>query len=369
MADAKHLFINPGFGVGPSYFASNFVIDATTDQVEFIFQADEAITITRLGFRYGARALTPPTHIISLQGVSLATGNPDGTIKGGGSPASATFTPPADTTWDGTWRWITLANAYTCTRGEFLAIVIAYSSGTVSGTNNSTFTVTDGLSLHSAAEGLPYAIQNNAGTRTRQASKACFAYGSAGSIYGFPSKQAFTSAAITQSSTPDEYATRFVIPAGWGASYQVAGLWARLILPAGDTMKVQLYDGTTVLQTMTYDTDLVSVNAQNRTLLFLFQESTLSTLLTGNAYRIGFQPQDAAGNYTFNGVTQNSNAEWEPYPLGIEWYSSSRTDVGAWSDDNTTRLACELLLKDLNPGGTAPPGITRVGGLGAVPVY
>src|SRR5438105_4685448 len=108
MADAKYLLINPGYQVGSSYVPTSFALDQTTDQIEYIFQAAEAITITRLGFRYGTRTGTPPTYQVSLQGVD-GTGVPDGTVKGGGSPASATFTPPADATWDATWRWVTLS--------------------------------------------------------------------------------------------------------------------------------------------------------------------------------------------------------------------------------------------------------------------
>lgn len=356
MAEAKHLQLLPGFSVGNSPISvTNFSLDGPTDQAEWVFQADEAMTITRLGFRYGARTLTPPTYTISLQGVD-GSGNPDGTIKGGGSPASKSFTPPADTTWDATWRWLTLDNSYTCTRGEFLSIVITNAAADASNFSSVTTTASIGYSLTTTST--PYAIANNAGVRTRSSSTACFAYSSATAVYGMPLKAVFAPAVITQSTTPDEYATMFAVPANLGASYQVAGIMIRALLPAAKTMKVQLYSGTTVLQTITYDTD-ITVAGSERTHLFMFTETTLVDLQFGQPYRIGFQPQDAAGNYTFYGYTQDSNAEWGAYPLGIDWSSSSRTDAGAWTDDTATRLICMLLLKEIKkpaPGIIMAPG-------------
>jgi hypothetical protein len=353
MADATSLIITNSYTIGVSFTATLFALDAATDANEVIFQAREAITITRVGFRYGARTGTPPTYTISLQGVD-GSGNPDGVIKGGGSPASVAFTPPADATIDGLWQWKTLDNPYICTRGEFLALVIARSAGVIDGGNNSSFTITDGLTVHAAGDGLPYSIQNNGGVRTRQAARASFGYGSATKVYGHPTQSAFLNNTLTQASTPDELATRFLIPTRLCQSYQIQGVNIRILLGAAKTMKMQLYSGTTVLASVTLDTDVCEAAASNKVLRLLFQDANLPVLLSGAVYRIGFQPQDAAGVYNFSGVTQASNAEWGAYPLGTEWYISSRTDEGAWSDDNASRLACELILKDIT---SAPPQI------------
>jgi hypothetical protein len=128
---------------GGSVSFTNFTINSsagTADIVVWCFQADTTDAITDLGFRYGARTGTPPTYRISLQGASTSGIGPDGTVLGGGSPASQTFTPPADTSINGLWQWKTLANSYTPTRGQFLCSVIEYSSGTIDGSNNSSFT-------------------------------------------------------------------------------------------------------------------------------------------------------------------------------------------------------------------------------------
>lgn len=345
MADAKHLYINPGFGINATQTFTQHPLDATTDQAEWIFYAERAGTITQLGFRYGVRTGTPPTYKIGLQGVDASTGFPDGTIKGGGSPASVTFTPPADATWDGTWRKLTLDNSYTNTQGEGLAIVIAYSSGTVDGSNFSSVTIVDSIAWATGNQGFPLAIANNAGARTKNANRAVFAYYTAGNVFGFPAKTAYT-ATLTNTL---EAAARWILPAGWGTSYQVEG--CRMLGIASATGKnplVRLYSGTTVLQTVTIDTDVLNAAAL-RVFEVRFPDNPLATLSFGTEYRLGIQYNDAAGNWIFRGMTLDSNADFDAYPLGTDWYLSTRTSAGAWTDDNTSRLFLELLIRDLTP--------------------
>lgn len=348
MADAKHLYIGSGVA-GAAWTANNFPLDQTTDQLEWIFYAREATTITRVGFRYGSRNLTPPTYIISLQGVDLTTGFPDGTIKGGGSPASLTFTPPADTSIDGLWQWKTLANPYTCAAGELLAIVLGYSSGTVNGTNFSSISYSDSLSLSNGADGIPYVIQNNAGVRAKQSTRALFGYSSATQVYGNVAQSAFTPATFASTSTPDEYAVAFVIPSGWTGTYQIEAIDWRIGTPAAArSALVQLYSGTTVLQTATFDSDVCSNSAGTRYSRLTFTDANLTNLIPGQVYRIGLQPAADTGGWAVTGITNPSNADWAGYSMGVNMYLSTRTDGGAWTDDLTTRLHAALILKDIS---------------------
>lgn len=350
MADAKwirHGGTNQLHAGSPA--VTNFLHDATTDQSEFIFRAPEPITITKLGYRYGLRALTPPTFKISLQGVD-ASGNPDGTIKGGASPASATFTPPADTTWDNTWRWQTLDNSYTCTRGEALAVVIAYSSGTVSATNNSSFGNTQsatGVSLW----GLPYAIQNNAGTRTKQVLMPLFGYASASKVYGYP-LSALYAPATGLNTTPDEIALAFNLDSGYGSTFQVAGVRLLWTQAAATSLRLQLYTGTTVLQSLaSFDCDQTGGAGLTRYVEVYFGDSTLSTLNFGSTYRVGLRPNEAT-TQTFRGITCAAAADLEAYAGGQQFYLSTRTDDGAWTDDTASRPFIDLILADV----TKPSG-------------
>jgi hypothetical protein len=338
---------------------TNFALNGTTDALEFIFQATEAATITTVGFRYGARTGTPPTYRISLQGVAGATGYPDGTIKGGGSPASATFTPPASTAWDGLWQWITLSNSYTCTRGELLALVIDYSSGTCDVSNNSSFTRT----IVSPATSMPHAIQNDAAVRTKTTvGTPIFGYASSSKSFG---KILSTSLStnFTNASTPDEYALRFIVPSTWCSTYTIGRVECHAVVVGGArTAKLQLYDGTTVLQTYTLDGDISGSAGFN---VFVPTETTLATLTAGNVYRIGLQPQEAS-NWSWPSFTVLNNQDLGCHPGGIEWYQSTRTDVGAWSDTTITRPLMAIGIDDWTApagGGTVIAGTPMLRGM------
>lgn len=355
MADALGSFIHCGLALNRITIGNtNFTLDQATDQFEIIFQAEEAATITQLGYRYGARTGTPPTYKISLQGVD-GNGNPDNTIKNTGA-SSKTFTPPADASIDGTTVYQTLTTPYTCTRGEKLAMVIAYDSGTVSAAACSSFTAVNvGGSISASSDGYPYFIQNDAGVRTRpQVITPCYSYKSASKTYGTP-LQTMTTYTLTQASTPDEVALAFQLPTGWTGSYQVKGVGVTCNVTAAKTINVNLYSGTTVIQgPLAIDTDHIQAAGAQKFCWFCFQDTTLATLSPGVTYRIGFQPQDAAGNEVFYAYTQGSASDWQAYPLSTNQWVSTRTDAGAWTDDLTSRLEGAIFLKDI----TAPsPGI------------
>lgn len=327
---------------------STFILDATTDALEFICQMPEAATITHVLVRYGVRAGTPPTYRASLQGVD-ATGIPDGTVKGGGSPASVTFTPPADTTWDGTMRVLTLANSYTAARGEFLALVIDYSSGTIAAGNSSTFTAY-ASQVRTLRQGFPYVIQNNATVRTRQAASAMPVFGlrTASTTYGYPLAST-TAPSVNSNSTPDEIAIKFTLPTSMGDTVQCVGarVWAGLA--AGKSLLMTLYDtdGTSSIQTLTIDSDVQSAAGSNERLFeWFFDETTLSTLTIGSAYRLSFSPQETTTAFLYRTVSVAAVGDWDAFPGGQQCLFSTRTDTGAWTDTDTDRLLAELLFRD-----------------------
>jgi hypothetical protein len=320
--------------------------------LEFVAQAPDAVPISRLGFRYSSRTGTPPTYKIALQGVN-GSGNPDGTIKGGESPASATFTPPADDTWSGTWQWISLDNSYTPSQGELLAVVIAYDSGTIDASNYSTFTTA--LNNISNRPGRPYGITNDNGSRSRIATPPIFGAGGTSSSWGTPVKAIYTTQ-ISVSTSPDEQAVAFSLPSGSCNTYQVAGVRVGgTNAAAGKTYLVTLYSETTPLQQITVDSDQVS-NVGTYTLMqFTFSETTLSTLSCGTTYRIGLAPQESSANFSLHGLTVGAATDLSAYPGGTAWYLSTRTDSGNWTDDQTTRPLAELIIANLTEasgGGT-----------------
>lgn len=358
MASAFPLQIVPGaFWTQINSGYTNFTLDASTDKVEVIMQMPVADTLTKLAFRYGARTGTPPTYRGILQGVD-GSGNSDGTDIGGGSPTSVNFTPPADATWNGTTRELTFTNPIAVTRGQMVSAVIEYSSGTVDGSNCSSFT-TD----HGEASLLPYVIQNNAGTRSRRTNIPPFALVGNNGVYGYP-VFGHTSVTVHDGTTPDEVGILFTLPAGWGATYQLAGVnWPVRFGTASQTVRMTLYDtdGTTVLQQIDIDSDLTPNAAfigGNKELFF--DEVTLSTLNFGSAYRLSITVTAASGGVIIPCFDFPSSDYLQTLPLGTNAYWTQRTNAGAWTDTNTRMPQIGLILADI----TEPSGGS--GGVGAL---
>lgn len=328
---------------------SNFVLDASTDALEYIFKANAPITINQIGVRLGAITGTTPTYRVSLQGVGT-TGNPDGTVKGATNNALKTFTPSGLGWSNNTWHWLTLDETYTCARGEDLAVVIDYSSGTVDGSNNASFTST----INGGVLGFPYVIQNNATVRTRQGAVPIFGYASAGAAYGFPI-QAVTNTNFNTGSTPDEYALKWTLPAGWGLTYQVVGVYMLFAMPAtGKTITLTLYDtdANTALQTVTHDSDYVT-GAANRPMFVPFDESSLSALSFGSTYRLSIKTSDTS-NQTLYTIDMAAASDWDAWSGGQNFALATRTDGATsgggegngWTTDATKRLYMALVLAD-----------------------
>lgn len=335
---------------------NNFVLDQAADQAEFIFQTSEAATITRIGIRVGVITGAPPVYAISLQGVD-GSGNPDGAIKGGGSPASGTFTPSALG-----WLWITLANPYTCTRGEYLSIVVTYSSGTINSSNDMSVSMTD--TIDGGRNTFPYSIQNNNGVRTRSLLRAIFGYSSASKVYGCPVDNVSVNT-IASDTTPDEAGMRWRLLANVLSSYSVVGFRVSWRSPvAAKLLVVNLYDtdGTTVLQTLTYDSDFASAIANDASSDHYFQTATLATLRGGSFYRLGFVPQETGNNLRFRCLVVTNAADLDAFACGQDWTLCTRTDAGAWTDDLLSRPLIELILQDaVGPGVLLNSGM--VGGM------
>lgn len=361
MADAHYLtYGDPHPGLSFSF--TNFTLNGGTDQVEWIVQAEAGVVITKLGFRYGLRTGTDTTltYKISIQGVTIA-GVPDGTIKGGGTPASKTFVPPGNSSWDGTWQWITLDNAWTVPDGDnFIAIVIAWDSGTISGANSSSFT-SRGSGVN---QGFPCSIDNDAGARTRGITAPIYGYASASRVYGRPCSVTSSHTFNSGTGTADEYAIKFTIPAAWGDTYKLIGIRGTFTLAAGGSLKVNLYGGTdttaanstgattevTIHQDVTLDQDFTGATFSAITDI-LFDEATLVTLYAGATYRIGFQPQNT-NNVTIVFTSVGTEADLDALNGGVDVCKSARLNAGNWTDTETDRLQVGLIFRDF----TEPTG-------------
>lgn len=360
MADVRHVTVGgPVRGINYTISPANFSLDGSGDKIAFIFQAEEAATITHLGVRLGTKTGNPPTYKISFQGVDASTGTADGTVLGGASPASATFDPTAWTA--GTFNWVALANSYAVTRGQNLAIVVEYDTvagETIDGSNYASFSYRN---ANINGRGWTY----DGATWTGSSTNGPHGYKSSTKAYGWPCQT--SDGAVTtfeNDRTPDEVGMKITVPAAVCATYKIAGLMVQSRMTTANTsMDIVLYDtdGTTVLQSVTLDSEMTPTNTH----YVYFDEATLSTLNAGSAYRLVIKANDAVSSnyYYYMDFPDAISAECADFGGNVVW--TERTDAGAWTDTNTRRFGGAAILSDITEP-TAGGGGNSVFGSGIV---
>ena len=358
MADANRISLLSHAAMTTPGSITNHVVDASNEGFAFVFQPGITDPITHLGYRYGARTGTPPTYSMRLESVD-GSGVPDNTDVGGGSATAVTFTPPADTSIDGLWQWMTLTNSYTPTsRGQLLAGVIRYSSGTIDGSNNSSFSRQ--FATHFSTTGFPYHCTNTGGTWTKQTSGILGGWRTASGRYGYIGQSAFaTNTAATSGHQSGMY---FTLPSGHGDTFKVLGVRGPITLgPGGGSAKIVLTasDGT-VLQDITIDSDHVAGGALQVS-AFFFDESTLSTLSYGTKYYIMLESTGSAVGT--RGIVLAESEDREAYPNGLNrglvTYNGS-----SYTESDLTLPFLDLILADITEPAGGSGGALLLGGLG-----
>jgi hypothetical protein len=351
MAGAAHISLGFPHGWGALPVGITFALNSSTDAIEFIFYAEDAVVISKLGFQLQAITGTSPVYKISLQGVTTS-GRADGTIKGGGTPASKTFTPVGAPT----WMRVTLDNTYTCVRGELLAIVLEYSSGTIDGSNNITSRYRFANGKGNALQ-IPYAVTVDSGVGTKQNNGyPAFTYESTTQVYGYAMNSG-GAVNVNSGSSPDEYGTKFIYPAGWFDTHTIMGVrfWITPPNTVGATLRIRLYasDGSTVLQTKTIEPVVTSAPTSAGWHEIFWDSATLDTLTAGSAFYITLAPQTAT-NWTFGEANFNQNADmlcWFP-TLTYAVRVTRTNDTPPWVEDNTRFIPIEPIFADI----TEPSG-------------
>jgi hypothetical protein len=356
MADALRLRFGMPLSVpsGNTPAASSHTLSANNNAVAFIFRADNTEALTHGWIRYGVRTGTPPTYRLSLQGVSAATGFPDGTVKGGGSPVSVTFTPPADASIDGLGQWLAFANSYTPTLGELLALVFDYSSGTVDGSNNSSITThwTNCAPLSGIGASFPQALRQTTGTWAGQAAIPAFCVRGSTRRYGFPYQAMYNTRSA--STVGHRRALKFNLPTSFCSTYKLAGfrMVGSIAAATGKNPVAAVWDSTSSLQSLTLDSDVGGVVTSAYVTSEFVGVGTPATLNAGTDYYIGLQVADATnGGVLLNGVQLGEANDRLAFPLTTSDCLSSY-DGSNWTDDTTVRPFVELIFDDI----TAPSG-------------
>lgn len=329
-----------------------FVIDASTDKVGWVFQVDESEAITHGGFNLTDKTGSANFRI-SLQSVN-ASGDPSGTVLGGGTPASKSF---ANADVSVGWNWLAFDNSYTPAVGDFLALVI---EDDTSGTNpDASNNITVGYCINNVWTcGLPKAAKNTGSWTDETVRFPTFGVKSATRTYGSPFDSVTEKAASTSG---HRIAQRILLPAGFGSTFTVAGLrfHASRLTVGGGTCLIGLWNSGGALETIALDTDFLATNNQNGHHDIYFD--TPAQVNFGDEIYAGIEHNGTVcGMYTF-GVP--ANTDLSALPLGDAIYYASFNGT-SWSADDTERPMIDLILSDITEPAGGGGGIVKLAGNG-----
>lgn len=325
---------------------NNFTINSNNDGIAVITQQPIADTITQICYRHGTETGNTPNLRLSFQTPSITAQGPDGTVLGGGSPAQIIFDPSAVA--DGTANCETLTNSIALTKGQAIAVVLEYSSGTIDGSNNSSFT-TSINNVRSRTINPIAMSKTDGGAWARIDGLPMLWWKSATATYGWPGESITIGSSTSSDSTPDEWATAFALPAGSCDTYRVPGMRCAFsaVGSANKSFKFALYSGTTELSNITLDSDSWGAAGDSfRSLDFYFDDDA-DTLTCGSTYRVAVAPQSTSAGWERVTLTLDTAGEMVAYAGAGTLYSSSRTDAGAWSDDTARIFFCFPIIEDI----------------------
>ena len=278
---------------------------------------------------------------VSFQDIDTGTGFPDGTedqFRVTASTGASTFWTSGLITSDGTDG----GTKRTVSRGDLLGIVIQIEN--FQGGNQfqySDFDQSNAFGLSAWARPMTY--NGTSWTNQNRILNLGLEYddGTYGEIIWTTAACVDGTINVNSGSTPDEVALRFQVP--FECSTAGAYLWIDVNGP-GDLI---LYDAAdSVERSVPLLTTWVTLNAVQYRQVY-WADYTLSANTT---YRLAFKPSDGT-NSTIRYLDTATNALMGGMPPGVEWYYSSRTDAGSWTDLTTRRPFAGLILNGIETGG------------------
>lgn len=325
--------------------SSSLLMDAAGEMVAFMVQAPKTGSIRKVGIKIGGVTTATDTDV-RIETVDAATGNPSGTLWAANTNvtlASASITGLAFVT----------TGAFTAdasvTKGDWLAVVIA-----PTGTPNYNIRVVSNGVGEDAMSITPYVKHKTAGTWASVATQlvpTCtleYSDGTYAPMENVIPYSANTSTAFNSGSTPDERALRWSLP----FVHRVSGCWAELSI--GGNFDIVFYDsdGTTALTTLSVDGDY----DPGLTGVAFYTFASSIECKSNTAYRLSLKPTSAS-NITAYQNGMSTNAQLGQFGGGTEFYLSTRTDAGAWTDTNTAKPYMGLIIDGI--GANALPLIGK----------
>lgn len=320
-------------------------LDSATDRIGFIVQAPKSGNIVKVHY-YVPTFTSNSTIDVRLETVSSANGHPTGTLL-------ATNTNGSDSVTTSGWRTVTLTAQAVVTAGDIFAIVLSQGTPGV---------ITAGY-YSGMIGGFAYVSTNaGAGYTKSQAWAAWGALEYDDGIFketnGLLPFKGVTTTAFTSASSPATRALRFSLP----FPTRLRGFWVTGSVTASATVTFRLYDsdGTTVLRTITYDTDnnaLAALGCRQ------FDFTSDVNLLKNTYYRISISPD--TNSYSQYEFQANTAALMDAYGIGqtghLSTVSGTPSAEGDWTQTLTTVPIMGLVLSGADDGVSAGGMIVHPG--------
>lgn len=312
------------------------LFSASTTKGAGIHQAPKAGVISHIGVLTNSIA-TPPVYEARLETVD-SSGNPSGTLVAAG--ANATFTPAAGL------QWIALTTPPTVAKGDGLAAVVQYSSGTIDGTHAATF----GRYVYGQIQrGLPYSAYNT-GAWSKLANRPCFSlkYNDGTILYGGVPAASILTTAWHAASSPNEYGSVFVPPVKCRCLGVCATIYFTNTSAAGT---LTLYDAANNVLASADVSGARFAAVTSHLQAELFWDTPVN-LIAGATYRLAFKATSASPN-TAGLVVYDLSATAEHASLVGDTALTSRTGSGAWTNAANQMAPISPIVDSLSPAGGA----------------
>lgn len=329
----------------PSFTTTTMEMNAGTDVLEFLLQAPATGDITAIGFLTGV-VTAGATLDVRVETINAATGRGSGTLASTNSNGAQVI-GNAD---DNVWFTTTLTAAASVTKGQFLSVKFAVSSGTPSALR------IVGFADQGVVGSYPGCLEDD-GTPALAAAGPVVALNYGGTYYPVPGcypMQAVNTRTINTSTNPDTAGIRFQIP----CEARFCGLWFWGDVD-GDVEIDLLSDAGTSLASITWDKDLPYGDTGDGLHYVSFPATTLSA---STWYRLVFRAREAT-SFNLYTMTAASTAVMGAMPLGANAYYTtsdySSPTYGTFTNTTTEVPFMGLCFDGIELGGGGAAGISQ----------
>lgn len=325
------------------------LLDADGEEQCWVFRIPKTGTISKIGYYVSDFTQCTNGLSVGMETVDAATGYPSGTAYGGMVAGTQAVTGTG-------WFWTALGTGASAVLNNIASIVIKINS----------FQAGDNLSIRYMAEtitpqapGDPYAIDYLGGVWTKHPYFPTFGIeyddGSITFVRNVLPLSAFATVSFNSGSTPDRRGIRFKFPFSMTAN----GVWVQ---GYNADFNVLLYDsdGTTVLETLSFDKDIRSTNSYP---LFFAFFSTPRTFIINTFYRLVLLPTTVTDTRLMYGSVTNdgANLAMKAFPFGDNihgtYCSGAPANEASWTQELTRRYNLGLLASAFDDGAGGAGGL------------